>query len=88
VRRGVGRGDTRQPGWWYDECGEGMGTQNETLPATTTWAADFLLRQAPTAEIQNLKHQKRKRARKHKAEEVAAGGVGREDQDRHARTRP
>ena len=51
VRRGVGRGDTRQPDWWYDECGEEMGTQNETLPATTTWAADFLLRQGLRREV-------------------------------------
>jgi hypothetical protein len=63
MRLGVGRRDIRKQDWWYDECGEGMWRQCETLaqqslnvetvrdPCPATQEADFLLRQGLSREV-------------------------------------
>jgi hypothetical protein len=37
--------------WWNDQCGEGMRKLHEDLPATTTWEAEFLLREGLSREV-------------------------------------
>ena len=51
VRRGVGSEDIRKEEWWNDQCGEGMRKLHEDLPATTTWEAEFLLREGLSREV-------------------------------------
>jgi hypothetical protein len=51
VGRGVGSEDIRKEEWWNDQCGEGMRKLHEDLPATTTWEAEFLLREGLSREV-------------------------------------
>ena len=43
--------DIRKEEWWNDQCGEGMRKLHEDLPATTTWEAEFLLREGLSREV-------------------------------------
>ena len=51
VRRGVRNEDIRKEEWWNDQCGEGIRRLHEDLPATTTWKAEFLLREGLSREV-------------------------------------